>query len=157
MKLRCSQFDKILNTFDDIEMMLQRQHLYITKMVMLIFSIIAVCSHLYSVCLICLVLKSSYFKELFSVVASKYSICDIENNKKSDNLTQNIFSLFQVLVQFLFTSSEKEIDYYHQKVNVRNVSRVAERFKTGINAHGIFADKLAWVPTQEKKRLDLRK
>ena len=77
------------------------------------------------------------------MVASKYSICDIENNKKSDNLTQNIFSLFQVLVQFLFTSSETEIDYYHQKVNVRNVSRVAERFKTGINAHGIFADKLA--------------
>ena len=32
--------------------------------------------------------------------------------------------------QFLFTTNETEVDYYHQKVNVRVASRVAERHKT---------------------------
>ena len=41
------------------------------------------------------------------------------------NLGQNICSFFHVLAQFLFTTSETEIDYYHQKVNV-----VAERLRT---------------------------
>ena len=38
--------------------------------------------------------------------------------------------LFHFLAQFVFTTSEKELDYYHQKVNVRVASRVAERLKT---------------------------
>ena len=94
MKLRCSQFDKIFfNTFDDIAMMLPRRQLYITKMVMSIFSIIAMCSHLYSVCLISLVFKSTYFKELFPVVASKYSICAIENKKRRQSYTKYLQAL----------------------------------------------------------------
>ena len=38
------------------------------------------CSYLYSVCLVSRVVKNPYFKEQLSVVASKYSICDMENN-----------------------------------------------------------------------------
>ena len=42
------------------------------------------------------------------------------------NLGQNICRLFHVLAQFPFMISEAELDYYHQRVNVR----VAERVKT---------------------------
>ena len=38
--------------------------------------------------------------------------------------------LFHFLVQFVFIISETELDYYHQKVNVPVVSRLAERLKT---------------------------
>ena len=47
----------------------------------------------------------------------------------SNNLGQNICRLFNFLAQFVFTTSETEVDYYHQKVNVRFASRVAERLK----------------------------
>ena len=46
------------------------------------------------------------------------------------NLGQNICRLFYFLAQFFFTTSETELDYYHQKVSARIVSRVAERLKT---------------------------
>ena len=46
------------------------------------------------------------------------------------NLGQNICRLFHVLAQFLFTSSQTELDYYHWKVNVRVTSRVAKQLKT---------------------------
>ena len=39
---------------------------------------------------------------------------------------QNICTLFHFLAQFVFTTSETELDYYHQKVN----ARVAARLKT---------------------------
>ena len=42
------------------------------------------------------------------------------------NLAQNICRLFHFLAQFFFTTSETELDYYHQKVS----ARVAERLKT---------------------------
>ena len=42
------------------------------------------------------------------------------------NLGQKFVDFFHFLAQFLFTLSEMELDYYHQKVNVR----VAERLKT---------------------------
>ena len=45
------------------------------------------------------------------------------------NLGQNIWRLFHLLVQFFFTASETEPDYYHQKVSVRVASRVAKRLK----------------------------
>ena len=48
---------------------------------MLIFTIIVMCLYLYSVCLICLVLKDTYFREQPWVIAFKYSICDTENDK----------------------------------------------------------------------------
>ena len=44
------------------------------------FSIIVICSYLYSVCLVSAVLKNMYFKKHFSVVASKWSLCNTENN-----------------------------------------------------------------------------
>ena len=56
------------------------QYLYITKLMMLIFSIIAMCLYLYSMCMVCRVLKNTYFKEHPWVIASKYSICDSESN-----------------------------------------------------------------------------
>ena len=37
--------------------------------------------------------------------------------------------LFCVLAQFLFTTSETELDYYDQKVNVQVASPLAERRK----------------------------
>ena len=46
------------------------------------------------------------------------------------NVRQNICRLFRVLSQFFFTTSETELDYYHQRVSVRVASRVAERLKT---------------------------
>ena len=46
------------------------------------------------------------------------------------NPGQNIQRLFHFLAQFLFTTSEMELNYYHQKVNVRVAPRVAERLKT---------------------------
>ena len=39
---------------------------------MLTLSLIVICSYLYPVCLVSRVLKNTYFKEQFSVVASKY-------------------------------------------------------------------------------------
>ena len=46
------------------------------------------------------------------------------------NLGQTIRRLFYFLAQFVFTTSEMEVDYHHQKVNVRVASRVAKRLKT---------------------------
>ena len=37
---------------------------------------------------------------------------------------------FHFLAQFVFTTSETEVDYYHQKVNIRVASQVIERLKT---------------------------
>ena len=42
--------------------------------------IIVTCFYLYLVCLVCRVLKNTYFKEHLSGVASKYIICDTRNN-----------------------------------------------------------------------------
>ena len=46
------------------------------------------------------------------------------------NLGQNISNLFHLLAQFLFTTSETKLDYYHQKINVRVALQVAEQLKT---------------------------
>ena len=37
-------------------------------------------------------------------------------------LGKNICGFFQVLQQFLLTTCEAELEYYHQKVNIRVVS-----------------------------------
>ena len=47
----------------------------------LIFTIIAMRSYLYSVCLVCIDLKNTYFIEHPWVIAFKYSICDMENDR----------------------------------------------------------------------------
>ena len=46
----------------------------------------------------------------------------------SDNLEQNICRLFHVLAQLLFTTSERELDFYHQ-LSVRVVLQDAEKRK----------------------------
>ena len=43
---------------------------------------------------------------------------------------QNILRLFYFLTWFPFATSEKELDYYQQKLNVKVVSRVAEQRNT---------------------------
>ena len=45
------------------------------------------------------------------------------------NLGQNICRLFHFLARFLFTTSDTELDYYHNKTSVRVASRVPERLK----------------------------
>ena len=55
------------------------------------------------------------------------------------NLGQKFCSLFHVLAQFLFTTSETELDNYHQKLNVKFASRVVGRLKTeGLRKLGNF-------------------
>ena len=44
------------------------------------------------------------------------------------NLRQNISRLFHFVAQFLFTTTETELDCYHQRVNVRVAEQFAERF-----------------------------
>ena len=46
------------------------------------------------------------------------------------NLGQNVWILFHVLAQFLFPTSETELDYYQQKVIRRVASQAAERLNT---------------------------
>ena len=53
---------------------------------MLIVSVIVMCSYIYSVWLVSRVLKHTYLKEHLSVIASKYSICDMENKAKEFTL-----------------------------------------------------------------------
>ena len=48
---------------------------------MLIFTIIAMLLYPYSVCLVCIDLKNTCFKEHPWVIAFKYSICDMENDR----------------------------------------------------------------------------
>ena len=45
------------------------------------------------------------------------------------NFGQNICRLFHFLARFLFTTSDTELDYYHNKTSVRVASRVPERLK----------------------------
>ena len=68
---------------------------------MLIFSAIVMCLYLYSVCLVSRVLKNTYLKENLSVIASKYSICDME--KKTYEFT--LCSMFK------YSPNEKDLVY----------------------------------------------
>ena len=45
------------------------------------------------------------------------------------NLGQNSYRLFYILLQFLLTASEEELDYYHQEVNARVAEWFTERLK----------------------------
>ena len=64
-------------------------------------------------------LKTDHFSSLTAFLKEQKL-----KGKFSDNLGQNIYRFFHVLVQFLFTISETELDYYHQTVNVRVTSSV---------------------------------
>ena len=84
--------------------------------------------------------------------------------QKNCNLGQNTCRLF-FLAQFVFTTSETELDYYHRKMNVRVASQIVERLDGifaaggGLCAHSrkkkrllsLFAAGRAFVPIQEKK------
>ena len=63
-----------------IAVLFPMQQFHITKMMMLIFSIIVMRSYLYSVCLVSRVSKNAYFKEHPWLIDYRYSICDRENN-----------------------------------------------------------------------------
>ena len=52
-----------------------------------------------------------------------------DDNGHIYNFGQNIWRLFHVLAQFLFTTNETQMDYCHLKVNVQVASRVAERLR----------------------------
>ena len=43
---------------------------------------------------------------------------------------QSVWRLSHVLAQFLLTASKTNLDHYHQKVNVRIISRFTEQLKT---------------------------
>ena len=45
------------------------------------------------------------------------------------NLEQDICRLFHLLAEFALSTSETELDYYHQEVNVRVALRIVEQFK----------------------------
>ena len=53
-----------------------------------------------------------------------------EEHKAVCRILDKAFVDLHFLAQFLFTTSEIEIDYYHHRVIVRVATRVAERFKT---------------------------
>ena len=59
-----------------------------------------------------------------------FQIIALDNLNEDYNLGQNICKLFPVLAQFLFTTSETELDQYHQKLNIQNASRDQKRLKT---------------------------
>ena len=54
------------------------------------------------------------------------------------NLGQNTCRLFRFLAQFVFTTSETELDYYQQKVNVRDASQVTEQLRLDLRKLGNF-------------------
>ena len=54
----------------------------------------------------------------------------INSYRFTDDIGKSIYRLFHVFAQFLFITSETELDYYHQKVNVRVASQVVEQHKT---------------------------
>ena len=97
-----------INTCDHIVVciaaLLPMQQICITKMMMLILSIIVMRSYLCSLCLVCRVLKSTYFKEHPWVIAFKHSICDTENNTYAFQLC-SMFKLSPNGRDIIFSSS----------------------------------------------------
>ena len=49
--------------------------------------------------------------------------------KSIHNHGKNICGRFHILAQFSFIVSDTELDYYHQKINLKVTSRAAEQFK----------------------------
>ena len=61
------------------------------------------------------------FQETFSFLIS----CSLYYNHG-----KNICRLLQILAQFSFTTSERKLDCYNKKVNIRVASQAVERLKT---------------------------
>ena len=47
-------------------------------------------------------------------------LCELK--RLTPTILDKAFALFHVFAQFLFTTSEMQLDYYHQNVNVRIAS-----------------------------------
>ena len=63
--------------------------------------------------------------------------------KLPENFEQIICRLFQVLTQFMFTTSETEVDYYHQKVNAEVLyNEFLNKLRTRISAMEISIHRL---------------
>ena len=60
------------------------------------------------------------------------SLCNLCSWGKWFFLTTILNKTFHVLEQLLFTISEPELVYHHQKVNAKVVSRIVEQLKTRI-------------------------
>ena len=71
---------------------------------------------------ICVYFSAFYF-QVETYIQEKFFI-------QNYNLGQNVCRLFHILTQFPLTKGKAELDYYHQKVNIRVASRVTERLKT---------------------------
>ena len=69
--------------------------------------------------------EDSIYDELLFFFAKNMSFLENFENF-SDNLWQKNCRFFWVLGQFLFTVSETELDYYHQKVKIKITSQVAD-------------------------------
>ena len=72
-------------------------------------------------------LKTGYFWRFHDISKTQKL-----QGKVSDNLGQRICSLFRVLVQFLFTKSETELDYYREKQNVRVTHELSNDLRLSI-------------------------
>ena len=81
-------------------------------------------------------IKVCYFCLTFLHLYSYYITLFIKRGFKITELLKKFFfsviteTLLKIIDEIIFTTSETELDYYHQKVNVWVASRVAERLKT---------------------------
>ena len=66
-----------------------------------------------------------YFFTKYRYFAERLS-CKVLGFVASYNIGQNIRRLFHFLAQFLFTTSETELDYFQQRVNVLVAARDAD-------------------------------
>ena len=64
----------------------------------------------------CLKCKGQYLGKGFLFSVKTYLKKYEAYGESSNNLSQNIWRLFQVLAQFPLATSERELDYYHRKL-----------------------------------------
>ena len=71
--------------------------------------------------------KNAQLNICAKVISFKISLCVEACNF---NHGQNSGRLFDIFAQFSFTTSESELNYYHQNLNLRVLSQAAEQVKT---------------------------
>ena len=82
--------------------------------------------------------QGSIYEEILLLSTKNWSFLGFQCIFKQVKTKRKIFRqswtkhlyIFHFSAQFVFTTSETELDYYHQKVNVWVVSRVAKRLNT---------------------------
>ena len=78
-------------------------------------------------------LKILEFEKAHSLFKLIFKAAQLQKVPEYDIFQNTLFCTLATsmnLAQFVFTTSKTELDYHHQKVNVRVTSRVAERLKT---------------------------